>query len=159
MSPAKHGQMAVPRSGAFAAAGTTEAVTGGSVLDDVVAGAVAATAGAEPEMATAPPAAKAPRKAGRRKTSKLPMPDRIAAADADVPLQVKVPRALHWDFKVAALTQGSDMTRAATALLTVYTEDPELLEVLMDIAARAGRSLGDLIHDALVDVAAGQTEG
>lgn len=153
------GRLAAPRSGAFAAKTGDDAGTG-SVLDDALADAVKATASpADDDGETGTPAAAAPaarRKpaTGRRKSARVPMPDRIANEEKGVPLQVKIPKGLHWDLKVQTTLQGSDMTRATTALLSVYTEDAELVEALIDQAQAAGKTLGEFVHDALVDVAA-----
>lgn len=144
--------MAVPRSGAFAPSGAGDGQPApGSVLSEVMTGAV------EPAERAKEKDDAAPDRRRRRRAAPAaapPMPGRLAGADALVPLQVKVSRQDHWDLKVNTTLRASNMTRVVTALLSVYNEDPELGEALIELAERRGKSLGEVLHDVLVDAAA-----
>lgn len=151
--------MPVPRSGAFAAGGQTGGQPEpGGVLSDVMAEAVAEHPAGAAEVEPAQEPAARPRrtgKAGGKRAAPPPaMPGRLADAAAMVPLQVKVPRGDHWALKVNTTLRASNMTRVVTALLSVYNNDPELGEALIEAAERQQQSLGELLHDTLVDAAA-----
>jgi hypothetical protein len=172
MSPAPARQRLVPpRQGAFAAGAPAADSVLGELMTDALKGAAAPPAtetapAAAPEPAAdderpaaaeaddAPPAPRAPRQAAprRRRRERLSMPPTRAGAEATVPLQAKIPGQVHWDFKIATLAQGSNMTRAATALITVYNEDPGLVEALIGLADDRDISLGELLHEALTAV-------
>jgi hypothetical protein len=85
-------------------------------------------------------------------------PSRVPARidmSATRPLNVRVPIEFHYLVKVASATMGIDIQEMMIALVTVVTQDPELLVRLIDMAETDRKTLGELIHPALLAVAEG----
>lgn len=109
------------------------------------------------EAPAAPPVRRArkPRTAARVTGVRRPqMPARLAEKGRYVPLQASLPATDHYEFKVNTTALGSSMTRVVTALVGIYNTDPELFEALMERAEQDRSTVGDMLHDVLVDFAA-----
>jgi hypothetical protein len=107
-----------------------------------------------PRRAATPVAAPPMRQRWQNNTPPGMVPARI---DMTVtrPLNVRVPVEFHYQVKVASATMGIDIQEMMIALVTVVTEDPELLVRLIDMAETGRKTLGELIHPALLAVADG----
>jgi hypothetical protein len=127
-----------------------------SVFDEVIDGSLQHAehpAAPEPEPEPEPerpvPAARQRRRRGGNARPRSERPPFVTEAMATIPLQVKVPLDMHWDLKQAAQWQRSNMTRVVTALISIYTENSDLVERLIDTAEARDRTLGEFLADAL----------
>lgn len=110
-------------------------------------------AAAAPARRPAPPSGRRGGADGRRRPWALPLPDAYGKKSV-VPVQAFVPAREHWDFKVASMLQGSDISKNLLALIGAYLRAPDLWQPLLArFAAAEGTDdderLDGVLRDAL----------